>query len=155
MGKFVNSAVFASLLYGLQYCVPGKRELSCLDGYFLLLAKRVMHLPHDFHLSYAVAEERLGVRRPSAVLAKERLRRIGHVLRSNETILLEVLTFIPEGGARGRGRPRRRFFDTIKVDLKAQGIDIAARDQKKFWSSLSTITEDRDAWRQIIVNMII
>ena len=154
-GKFVNSAVFASLLYGLQYCAPGKRELRCLDGYFLLLAKRVMRLPHDFHLSYAVAEERLGVRRPSAVLAKERLRWIGHVLRSDETILLEVLTFIPEGGARGRGRPRRRFYDTIKIDLKARGIDIAARDQKNFWSSLSNITEDRDAWRQNIVNMII
>ena len=55
-GKFVNTAVFASLLYGLQHCAPGKREHRRLDGYFLLLAKRVMRLPHDFHLSYEVAE---------------------------------------------------------------------------------------------------
>jgi len=120
-GKFVKSAVFASLLYDLQYCAFGKREQRCLDGHFLLLAKRVMRLPRHFHLSYAFAEERLGVKRPSALLAKERLRWIGHVLLS---ILLEVLTFIPEGGARGRGRPRRRLYDTIKVDLKAKGISL-------------------------------
>ena len=131
-GKFVGSAVIASLLYGLQHCSFGKREQRCLDGYFLRLAKRVMRLPHDFHLSYTVAEERLGVKRPSTLLAKERLRWIGHALCSDDTVLLEVLTYVPEGGACGRGRPRRRFFDTIKTDLSARGINIDARDQKYF-----------------------
>ena len=102
-GKFVGSAVVASLLCGLQHCSFGERERRCLDGYFLRLAKRVMHLSHDFHLSYTVAEERLGVKRPSTLLAKERLRWIGHALRSDDTVLLEVLTYVPEGGARGRG----------------------------------------------------
>ena len=51
-GNFIGSAVIASLLYGLQYCAFGKREKSCIDGYFLRLAKRVMHLPHDYHMSY-------------------------------------------------------------------------------------------------------
>ena len=129
---FVGSAVIASLLYGLQHCSFGKREQRCLDGYFLRLAKLVMRLPHHFHLSYTVAEERLGVKRPSTLVAKERLRWIGHALRSDDTVLLEVLTYVPEGGARGRGRPRRRFFDTIKTDLSARGINIDARDQKYF-----------------------
>ena len=149
-GNFVSSAVFASLLYGLQHCSFGKREQRCLDGYFLRLAKRVMRLPHDFHLSYTVAEERLGVKRPSTLLSKERLRWIGHALRSDDTILLEVLTFVPEGGARGRGRPRIRFFDTIKADLSARGINIIARDQKNFWPALADISQDREAWRVVI-----
>ena len=149
-GNFVGSAVIASLLYGLQHCSFGKREQRCLDGYFLCLAKRVMRLPHDFHLSYVVAEERLGVKRPSTLLAKERLRWIGHALRSEDTVLLEVLTFIPEGGARGRGRPRRRFYDTIKTDLSARGIVIDARDQKYFWPALAEISRDRNAWRAVV-----
>ena len=151
-GRFVNTAVFASLLYGLQYCASGKREIRCLDGYFLLLAKRVMRLPYDFHLSYAVAEQRLGVERPSALLAKERLRWIGHVMRSDDIILREVLSFVPEGGARGRGRPRRRFYDTIKEDLAARGIETATRDQTHFWSSLTNMAKDRNTWRVNIVN---
>ena len=149
-GRFVNSAVFASLLYGLQHCAFGKREQRCLDGYFLRLAKRVMRLPHNFHLSYTAAEESLGVKRPSALLAKERLRWLGHALRSDDSVLTEVLTFVPEGGARGRGRPRRRFYDTVKEDLLARGIVVDARDQKRFWAALAIMTSDRAAWRGIV-----
>ena len=151
-GRFLGSAVLASLLYGLLYCAAGKREHRCLDGYFLRLAKRVMRLPHDFHLSYAAAEERLGVTKPSVILAKERLRWTGHVMRSDDAILREVLTFVPEGGARGRGRPRRRFYDTIKEDLAVRGITTNTRNQQAFWEHLSRFAEDRSTWRNNVVN---
>ena len=154
-GKFVNTAIFASLLYGLQYCAAGKREHRCLDGYFLLLAKRVMRLPHDFHLAYAVAEERLGVHRPSVLLGKEIVRWIGHVLSSEDVILREVLMFIPEGGSRGRGRPRRRFFDTIKADLALRDFEPVAKTQDAFWASVAAKSEDRIAWRMNMVNAIV
>ena len=152
-GRFLGSAVMASLLYGLQYCAAGKRDHRCLDGYFLRLAKRVMRLPHDFHLSYAVAEDRLGVNKPSDILAKERLRWTGHVMRSDDAILREVLTFVPEGGARGRGRPRRRFYDTIKEDLAARGITTNTQNQQAFWEYLSRFAEDRSTWRNNVVNV--
>ena len=59
----------------------------------------------DYHLSYVEAEERLGVRHPSSRVSSDRLRWIGHVLRSENLVLREVLQFVPVGGARGRGRP--------------------------------------------------
>ena len=55
-GKFISSAVFASLLYGLEHCALGARDKRRLDGFFIRLAKRVLHLKYDFHLSYEVAE---------------------------------------------------------------------------------------------------
>ena len=152
-GQFISSAVFASLLYGLQYCAFGKRELRCLDGYYLRLAKRVLHLPFDFHLSYSEARERLGVERPSTGLRKERLRWTGHALRCIDTVLYEVLTFIPEGGYRGRGWPRRRFYDTVKEDLESRNICVAARKQVDFWADLKVRAENREEWRTSIVNV--
>ena len=76
-GHFNKSAVFASLLYGLEHCAFGTREQRCLDGFFLRMAKRVMYLRYDHHLSYEKAEEELGVQRPSLRLMEERLRGTG------------------------------------------------------------------------------
>ena len=148
-GSFIESAVFASLLYGLEHCVFGVRERRCIDGYFLRLAKRVMHFPHDHHLSYVVAERLLGIQRPSSRLAMERLRWTGHMLHSEDSVLYEALIFIPAGGARGRGRPRRRYIDTIKLDLTDRSINIdCAADQ--FWTELATMAADRLLWSKIV-----
>ena len=58
------------------------------------------------HLSYEEAEEKLGIKRLSVRLSQERHRRAGHMLRSEDDVLWEALEFIPDGGTRGRGRPR-------------------------------------------------
>ena len=150
-GHFIESAVFASLLYGLEHCAFGLRDRRCLDGFFLRLAKRVMHLRFDYHLSYVEAEERLGITRPSLRLARERLRWTGHMLRSEDTVLYEALVFIPEGGSRGRGRPRRRYYDTIKCDLADRNVIVEHRTQEQFWTALAARAADRKAWARTIV----
>ena len=98
------------------------------------------------------AEERLGVVRPSLLLTRERLRWTGHVLRSDDVVLYEVLTFVPEGGARGRGRQPRHFYDTVKEDLAMKNIAIVPRTQTDFWHALAIGAADRKSWRQTIVN---
>ena len=151
-GQFVSSAVFASLLYGLQYCSFGKREQRCIDGYYLRLAKRVLKLQFDYHLSYNTAAERLCVVQPSIRLRQERLRWLGHALRSPDSVLEEVLHFVPEGGKRGRGRPKRRLYDTVKADLLLKDICVDTRNQKNFWSELKLRAAERISWRKEVVN---
>jgi hypothetical protein len=150
-GHFIDSAVFASLLYGLEHCAFGVRERRCLDGFFLRLAKRIMHLRFDHHLSYVEAEERLGITRPSLCLDRERLRWTGHMLRSEDTVLYEALVFTPAGGARGRSRPRRRYYDTIKADLMERGIAIEHRTQDQFWTNLAARAADCHSWDADVV----
>ena len=128
-GNFMDTAVFSSLLYGLEHCAISVRDRRCLDGFFLRLAKRVLHMRYDYHLSYEEAENKLGIERPSVRLTRERLRWTGHMFRSEDEVLREVLEFVPEGGARGRGRPRNRFYDTVKSDLKDRWLVITAKTQ--------------------------
>ena len=149
-GKFIDSAVFASLLYGLEHCAVGIRDKRCMDGFFLRLAKHALHLRYDYHLSYEEAEEKLGVQRPSIRLRKERLRWTGHLLRSEDSVLYEALVFVPEGGARGRGRPRRRFYDTVKADITERGLNITANSQVRFWQHLAELAADRLGWKTIV-----
>ena len=150
-GQFMRSAVFASLLYGLEHCALGARDRRRLDGYFLRLAKRVLQLRYDYHLSYVEAEQRHGVERPSLQLEKNRLRWIGHALRSEDVVLREVLSFVPEGGMRRRGRPRLRFYDTMKADLATRSISLPARNQEEFWGQLQQMAVDRKNWQKIVM----
>ena len=83
---------------------------------------------------------------------QEHLRWLGHALRSSDTVLEEVLCFEPEGGNRGRGRPRRHLYDTVKTDLKNKNIEIDTRKQTNFWSELKIRAVDRAKWRKEIVN---
>ena len=57
-----------------------------------------------------------------------RLHWTGHALRSNDTVLKEVLKFKPDEWHRGRGRPRLRFYDTVKTDLLERDVSISARN---------------------------
>ena len=74
------------------------------------------------------------------------------MLRSEDSVLQEVLMFTPEGGARGRGRPRRRFYDTVKADLAERNVILDARDQREFWLALATRAADRHDWQNSVVN---
>ena len=149
-GLFMDTAVFSSLLYGLEHCAISARDQRCLNGFFLRLAKRVLHLRYDHHLSYEEAEEKLGVTRPSVRLARERLRWIGHMFRSPDAVLQEVLQFVPAGGARGRGRPRLRLFDTIKSDMKERGLHLNSKSQAVFWEQVKQLTLNREDWKKLV-----
>ena len=127
-GHFISSAVFASLLYGLEHCTFGIRDRRCIDGFFLRLANRVLHLRYDYHLSYEEAD---------------RLRWTRHMLRSEDDVLFEALVFVPVGGARGRERPRRRYYDTVKIDLQERGIIIAASTPALFWEQVKESAANR------------
>ena len=149
-GQFMDTAVFSSLLYGLEHCAVGVRDQRCMNGFFLRLAKRVLHLRYDYHLSYQEAEDKLGIQRPSVRLARERLRWTGHMFRSQDEVLQEVLHFVPAGGARGRGRPRHRFYDTLKSDMKDRGVTINTRTQTLFWEQVKELSSNRDEWKRVI-----
>ena len=92
----------------------------------------------------------MGVKRPYRRLMRERLQRTGHMLQSEDAILYESLVFVPVGGARGRGRPRMRFYDTLNADLQARGVIVPARNQPLFWQQVAYIAANRSEWQKIV-----
>ena len=71
------------------------------------------------------------------------------MLRSDDNVLFEAATFVPPGGSRGRGRPRRRYMDTIRTDLRDRNIVIDCRSDD-FWANLKPLASDRLGWRAIV-----
>ena len=110
-----------------------------------------MHLRYDYHLSYEEAEEKLRIKWSSVRLSQEHLQWTGHMLRSEDDVLREALEFIPEGGARSRGRPRLRYYDTVKSDLLSSEVQITAKSQTQFWVELRELSASRLDWQKIVV----
>jgi hypothetical protein len=78
------------------------------------------------------------------MIKSRRMRLAGHVARMGETRnAYRILVGKPEG-KRPLGRPRRRWVDNIKTDLREIGWD--GMD----WNELA---QDRDQWRAL-VNMV-
>ena len=50
-------------------------------------------------------------------------------------------------GVRGRGRPRRRFIDSVRSDLEVRGLKLDER--------VISLAQDRVAWRGMVHHYII
>jgi hypothetical protein len=78
------------------------------------------------------------------VIKSRRMRWVGHVASMGEGRgVYRVLVGSPEG-KRPLGRPRRRWEDNIKVDLREIGIDEAnwihlAQDRLQWWGCVNTV----------------
>ena len=76
------------------------------------------------------------------LLFRKNLRWTGHLMRmSPDRLPKQVLYSQLSSGHRKRGRPRLRFKDTIKRNLKMRDMQIAS------WTSLS---QQRDKWRATV-----
>jgi hypothetical protein len=79
------------------------------------------------------------------VIKSRRMRWVGYVARvGEERGVYKVLVGKPEG-KRPLGRPRRRWEDNIRLDLKEVGYGVMD------WIGLA---QDRDRWR-VLVNVVV
>jgi hypothetical protein len=75
------------------------------------------------------------------VIKSIRMRLVGHVARMGEKRnAYRILVGKPEG-KRPLGRPRRRWVDNIKMDLREMGLDGVD------WIYMA---QDRDKWRALV-----
>jgi len=75
-------------------------------------------------------------------VANRRRRFVGHILRLLTTRPASLaLEWIPEGGRRRVGRPKRTWQDTLKEDVDILGVD---------WSDTRDTANDRARWRQLV-----
>lgn len=67
--------------------------------------------------------ESLNVESVDEAARKSRLRWLRHVIRMDENRFPKRMCFTETVGVRGRGRPRRRFLESVKCDLNERGYE--------------------------------
>ena len=121
------------------------RGLDVKEAVLKLLYDRVPDLPlsklaglttdgaiRNEHIRSTVKVEQLGMK-----MREGRLRWYGHVMRRDQEYVGRKMMEMELPGKRRRGRPKRRFLDAVKEDMREVGVK-------------ETDVEDRKIWRMMI-----
>ena len=80
------------------------------------------------HIRSTVKVERLGMK-----MRESRLRWYGHVMRRDQEYVGRKMMEMELPGKRRRGRPKRRFLDVVKEDMKEVGVKEMDIENRKMW----------------------
>ena len=136
--QFFKATVESILLYGSGTWTLTKSLEKRLNGNYTRMLRAVLNISWR----EKVKNEDLYREIPeiTKVITERRLRFAGHCWRSKKEIIREVLFWKPEHGRRGRGRPARSYIEQLEADT-GHGSEI-----------LPKIMEDRNAWRELVMN---
>ena len=135
-----KACVLSTLLYsseGWTYAVQGS-----LNTFHLRCLQRILGIKWQDRIPNTDILEQAGLPTIFTLVSQRRLRWLSHVRRMKDGRIPNYLFYgeLSEG-SRPRGRPRLRFKDTCKRDLKSARIEVQS------WEDLA---ESRDCWRAAV-----
>ena len=138
-GKIYRAIVLSTLLYGAEAWTVYRRQVKKLHAFMMRHLRSIMRITWMDKVTNKEILERTGLPSMEDLLIRKNLRWTGHLMRmSSDRLPKQVLYSQLSSGHRKRGRPRLRFKNTIKRNLKLRDIKIDS------WTSLS---QQRDKWR--------
>ena len=135
-----KACVLPCLLYGSETWPVLDRHTKRLNVFHLNCLRRICHLSRRRASNISVLE-RCNCESIDMMLHTYRLRWLGHVARMDGERVPKRLLFSHVSGHRSRGRPRKRWTDVVKNDLKRKG-----RTNNWFRSC-----QDRAFWRSVLL----
>lgn len=135
-GKLFKTMVRPAMLYGMEAVAVTQRQEATLEVAEMKMLRYSLGKTLLDHVRNEDIRSKVKVGQVRGKLRETRLRWLGHVVRRDEEYVGKRMRKLAVG-ARKRGRPRRRWKDCIKEDLKA--IERTEEDAK-----------DRVKWRTVI-----
>lgn len=142
----IHKAIFRpTLMYGSESWVDSGNIFQDLEVADMNVARMISGTSRRDQWENRIRNDdircELGIDSIDEAARKSRLRWYGHTLRMNESRMPKRLLDSEVEGSRGRGRPRRRFIDSVKSDLEIRGLNLdAAR----------VVSSDRPEWRKVV-----
>ena len=140
--KVYNAVVLTSLLYGCEAWTVYQRHLKQLEKFHQRALRSILGIKWQDKVTNVEVLERANSVSIEVTLLKSRLRWSGHVIRMDDDRIPKQLLFGELAqGHRNRGRPCKRFKDTLKDNLKWCGVKP---------TELVRTAQDRLQWRALI-----
>ena len=136
-----HAVVLPSLLYACETWTVYSRHLQRLQSFHMRCLRQILHVRWQDRIPDTDILQKAQTKSISSMLMEAQLRWSGHVARMPDHRLPKKVFFGElVSGDRSRGRPRKRYKDTLKVALKRCDIDPGS------WEVLA---QDRTAWRSL------
>ena len=136
-----RAAVLSSLLYCCETWTPYRRHIRKLEAFHMRCLRRICNIRWQDRVPNTDVLEKCGLTSIEALLVNSQLRWAGHVVRmSDERIPKALLYGQLKGCTRRVGRPRLRYKDTLKHNLKTSKLNTNT------WEAEAT---NRSAWRNL------
>lgn len=117
-GKFYKMVVRPVALYG-SACWPAlTTHEQALNTMEMRMLQWRLGITRRDRVTNKDIRKRLGVAPIKEKMLESRLRWYGHVIRSDENSVAKTAMMIDPEGCRPRGRPKKRWMDRIKEDIK-------------------------------------
>ena len=136
-GKVYSSMVRPAMVYGLERVAVTKKQVEEMEVAEMKMLRFAMGVTRkdkirNEHIKSTVKVEQLGMK-----MREDRLSWYGHVMRRDQEYVGRKMMEMELPGKRRRGRPKRRFLDAVKEDMR----EVGAKE---------TDVEDRKMWRMMI-----
>ena len=137
--RVYQACVLSTLLYGSESWTTYARHEKKLNSFHLRCLRRILQIKWQDQVPDTEVLERANMNSLHTTLSERRLRWLGHVRRMDAGRIPKDLLYgeLMEG-QRKTGRPKLRFKDVLKRDLKNSAINLNT------WESQA---DDRQAWR--------
>ena len=137
-----KACVLSTLLYSSESWTSYAAQERRLNTFHLRCLRRILGIKWQDRIPNTDVLEQAGLPTIFTLLSQRRIRWLGHVRRMKDGRIPKDLLYDElSEGSRPRGRPRLRFKDTCKRDLKS------ARIEAQSWEDLA---ESRDRWRAAV-----
>ena len=132
-GKVYSSVVRPAMVYGLETVAVTKKQVEEMEVAEMKMLRFAMGVTRkdkirNEHIRSTVKVERLGMK-----MRESRLRWYGHVMRRDQEYVGRKMMEMELPGKRRRGRPKRRFLDVVKEDMKEVGVKEMDIEDRKMW----------------------
>ena len=137
-----RAVVLSALLYGCETWTAYRRHIKQLEQFHQRCLRSILNIRWFHKISNVQVLQRANLTSIEATLSLSQLRWAGHLVRMEDSRLPKQL-FYGEltKGKRGTGRPKLRYKDSLKANLKKCNIDYETWEKQ---------AADRAKWRTTI-----
>ena len=139
--KIYKTVIRHTMIYGVECWTMKKKDEMLMNKTEMRMLRWIQGVRLREHKRNEDIREAATVQPITTHLMKKRLRWYGHVSRRDDSHMTRTVMDMLVEGVRPRGIPKLRYMDTIRRDIKKNGLtDVNIRERKNWRLAVSRAT---------------